>query len=82
VRISRAGRGRVVENLVVERLWRRVTYAAVSRQEDRRVPEALHGVQGYGAFDTRERSHQALTSHTPAAVYRQGPKRAAVTTCN
>jgi hypothetical protein len=42
----------------------------------------LNGLQGYFEFYNRERIHQSLNYQTPAAVYRQEPKRAAVTTFN
>jgi putative transposase len=48
----------------------------------RSVPEAIHGLWGSVEFDNRERFHQSLHDQTPAAVYRQGQKRAAVATVN
>jgi transposase InsO family protein len=42
----------------------------------------MNGLQGDFEFYNRERIHQSLNDQTPAAVYRQGPKRAAVTTFN
>ncbi len=74
------GRGRVFDTMFVERLWRSVQYAAVYLKDDRSVPEAVNGVQGDLEFYNRERIHQSLNYRTPAAVYRQGPQRAAVTT--
>ena len=80
--ISRDGRGRVFDNIFVERLWRSVKYEEVYLKDYRSVPEAMNGLQGYFEFYNRERIHQALNYQTPAAVYRQGPKCAAVTTFN
>ena len=82
VLISRDGRGRVFDTMGVERLWRRVKSEAVSRKDDRRVPEVMNGVQGSLACYNRERIHPSLTYQMPAALYRQGPKGAAVTTVN
>jgi putative transposase len=82
VLISMDGRGRVFDNMFVERLWRSVKYEEVYLKDYRSVPEAMNGLQGYFEFYNRERIHQSLNYQTPAAVYRQGPKRAAVTTFN
>jgi putative transposase len=82
VLISRDGRGRVFDNIFVERLWRSVKYEEVSLKDYRSVPEAMNGLQGYVEFYNRERIHQSLNYQTPAAADRQGPKRAAVTTFN
>jgi putative transposase len=82
VLISMDGRGRVFDNIFVERLWRSVKYEEVYLKDYRSVPEAMNGLQGYFEFYNRERIHQSLNYQTPAAVYRQGPKRAAVTTFN
>jgi putative transposase len=68
--------------MFVARRWRRVKYEAVYLKDDRRVPEARDGLQGDLEFYHRERIHQSLNDQTPAAVYQQGPKRAAVTTFN
>jgi putative transposase len=76
------GRGRGFDTMVGERRWRRVKSEEVSRKDDRSVPEAMHGLQGDVECYTRERIQQSLNYQTPAAVYRQGPKRAAVTTFN
>jgi putative transposase len=54
------GRGRVFDNIFVERLWRRVKYAAVYLKDYRRVPEAMNGLQGDFELYNRERIHQSL----------------------
>ena len=82
LRISRDGRGRVFENIFVERRWRSMQYEEVYRKDYRSVPEAMHGWWGDVEFDNRERFHQSLHDQTPAAVYRQGQQRAAVATVN
>lgn len=78
--ISMDGRGRVFDNIFVERLWRSMKYEEVYIKEYRSVQEALHGLWSYFEFYNRERLHQSLNYQTPAAVYRQGQKRAAVAT--
>ena len=82
IRISRDGRGRVVDNIFVERRWRSMKDEEVYLKDYRSVPEAIHGLWGYVEFDNRERFHQSLHDQTPAAVYRQGQKWAAVATVN
>jgi putative transposase len=82
VLISMDGRGRVVDNIFVERLWRSVKDEEVYLKDYRSVPEAMNGWQGDLEFYHRERIHQSLTYQPPAAVYRQGPKQAAVTPFN
>jgi putative transposase len=58
--ISMDGRGRVFDNIFVERLWRRVKYEEVYLKDDRNVPEAIHGLWRYFEFYNRERLHQSL----------------------
>jgi hypothetical protein len=82
VRISLDGRGRGFDTMCGERRWRRVKSEEVDRKADRRVPDARHGWQGDFACYTRARIQPSLHYQPPAAVYRQGPKRAAVTTVN
>jgi putative transposase len=71
VRISMDGRGRVFDNIFVERLWRTVKYEAVYLQDYQSVPEAVAHLGQYFAFYNSQRLHQALNYRTPEAVYRQ-----------
>jgi putative transposase len=80
--ISMDGRGRVFDNIFVERLWRSMKYEEVYLKDYRSVPEAIQGLWRYFEFYNRERLHQSLNYQTPATVYRQGQKRAAVATLN
>jgi putative transposase len=80
--ISMDGRGRVFDNIFVERLWRSMKYEEVYLKDYRSVPEAIHGLWRYFEFYNSERLHQALNYQTPATVYRQGQKWAAVATLN
>jgi len=77
VRISMDGRGRVFDNIFVERLWRTVKYEDVYLRDYESVPAAIAGLGAYFSFYNRERLHQALGYQTPAAVYhgREGQKR-------
>ena len=65
------GRGRALDNVFVERLWRSVKYEEVYLREYNTVREARQGLQRYFGFYNDERLHQALGYRTPAAVYRE-----------
>jgi putative transposase len=80
IRISQDGRGRALDNIFVERLWRSVKYEEVYLKDYRTVVEARRGLGEYFEFYNRERLHQSLGYQTPEAVYRQGQKSAAETT--
>jgi putative transposase len=76
VRISMDGRGRALDNIFVERLWRTVKYEEVYLKEYETVPVATCGLGDYFRFYNEERLHQALAYRTPAAVYHAGAARA------
>jgi len=63
------GRGRALDNVFVERLWRSVKYEEVYLHDDGSVPEARRGLGRYFAFYNDTRPHQALGYRTPATVY-------------
>ncbi len=71
VRMCMDGRGRALDNIFVERLWRSVKWEAVYTHDYQTMQEAWHGLHRYFAFSTRERPHQALGYLTPAEVYLQ-----------
>jgi putative transposase len=72
IRISMDGRGRALDNVFVERLWRTVKYEEVYVRDYQSVQDARQGLGHYFAFYNEERLHQALGYRTPAAVYREG----------
>ena len=82
IQISMDGRGRALDNIFVERLWRSVKYEEVYLKDYRYAPDAITGLGTYFEFYNRERLHQSLGYKTPEAVYRQGLKLAAETTLN
>jgi putative transposase len=82
IQISMDGRGRALDNIFVERLWRSVKYEEVYLKDYRNVVEAKQGLGNYFEFYNGERLHQALGYQTPKAVYGQGEKSAAMTTLN
>jgi putative transposase len=72
VAVSMDGRGRCLDNVFVERLWRTVKYEDVYLKCYETVPELGRGLGCYFAFYNEERLHQALGYRTPAEVYREG----------
>jgi putative transposase len=70
VQISMDGRGRALDNVFVERLWRTVKYEEVYVRDYQSVRDARQHLAQYFAFYNEERLHQALGYRTPAAVYR------------
>jgi putative transposase len=73
VAISMDGRGRAIDNVFVERLWRSVKYEEVYLHDYATAWEAEDGLERYFAFYCHERIHQALGYRTPAEVYGQRP---------
>jgi putative transposase len=77
VAVSMDGRGRALDNVFVERLWRSVKYEDIYIQGYDTVPELHRGLARYFAFYNHERLHQSLDYRTPAAVYQGvGAKKA------
>jgi putative transposase len=72
VKVSMDGRGRCLDNVFVERLWRSVKYEDVYLRCYETVPELGCGLGRYFAFYNGERLHQALGYRTPADVYGEG----------
>lgn len=70
--ISMDGRGRVFDNIFVERLWRSVKYEDVYLKGYATMGELMVGLAGYFAFYNGERPHQSLCQATPDTVYRSG----------
>ncbi len=72
IAISMDGRGRALDNIFVERLWRSVKYEDIYIKGYASMPELLLGLTEYFAFYNQERPHQSLGYLTPEAVYRSG----------
>jgi putative transposase len=70
VAVSMDGRGRALDNVFVERLWRSVKYEDIYLRSYEAVPKLHRGLARYFAFYNDERLHQSLDYRTPAAVYR------------
>jgi putative transposase len=69
VQISMDGKGRVFDNIFVERLWRTVKVEEVYLRDYQTVAEARYGLGRYFEFYNKKRFHQALGYRTPAEVY-------------
>jgi putative transposase len=71
VQISMDGRGRYVDNIFTERLWRTIKYEEVYLHEYTCPREAQRGLSRYLDFYNHQRLHQALGYRTPSSVYYQ-----------
>ena len=73
--ISMDGRGRALDNVFVERLWRSVKYEEVFLHDYATVQEAMEGLRKYFEFYNDRRLHQSLEYQTPKEVYEQSAPR-------
>jgi putative transposase len=71
VQISMDGRGRALDNVFTERLWRTIKYEEVYLHDYDTPRQARAGLTRYFTFYNHERPHQALAYRTPAEVYFQ-----------
>jgi putative transposase len=69
IEISMDGRGRALDNIFVERLWRTVKYENVYMNDYQTVAELRQGLAVYFEFYNQERLHQSLNYQTPEEVY-------------
>ena len=69
IAISMDGRGRCMDNIFIERLWRSLKYEEVYLKDYASVREARMGIESYFRFYNQERLHQSLDYRTPAALY-------------
>jgi putative transposase len=69
IAISMDSRGRVFDNIFVERLWRTVKYEDIYLKGYETIAQAEHGLTAYFQFYNTERYHQALRYQTPWNVY-------------
>jgi len=72
VRISMDGRGRWMDNVFIERVWRSLKHEDVYLKGYADGREAKAGIGEYFAFYNERRLHQALGDRTPMAVWREG----------
>lgn len=67
--VSMDGRGRCLDNIFIERLWRSLKYEEIYLKDYSSVAEARAGIAGWFRFYNRQRRHQSLSYRTPAALY-------------
>ena len=67
------GKGRYLDNIFVERLWRSVKYEEVYLKAYQNGTEARKGIGAYLDFYNRERPHQALGYRTPGQMFEEEP---------
>lgn len=70
IRISMDSKGRALDNVFVERLWRTIKYEEVYLKDYRSVKEAHCSLKAFINFYNQERLHQALAYKAPLSVYR------------
>jgi len=75
--ISMDGRGRALDNVFTERLWRSVKYEEVYLKDYAGVPDTIANLKTYFRFYNFDRPHQSLDDQTPASVYFGIPKKTA-----
>ena len=73
ITISMDGKGRCMDNIFVERLWRSLKYEEVYLHAYASVAEAKAGIGAWLRFYNEERQHQSLGYRTPRQVYQEGP---------
>ena len=68
-KVSMDGKGRCLDNVFVERLWRTVKYEEVYIWRHETVPALATGLSGYFPWYNQSRRHQSLANRTPAEVF-------------
>lgn len=76
VAVSMDGKGRCLDNVFVERLWRSVKYEEVYLHRYEVVPQLVRGLDRYFAYYNEGRLHPSLGYRTPAVVYWEGRRSA------
>ena len=71
IKISMDGRGRALDNIFVERLWRTVKYENIVIHDYETLSDAKVGLRRYFPFYNDERFHETLAYQTPAQLYWQ-----------
>jgi putative transposase len=69
IEISMDGKGRAMDNIMVERLWRSLKYEDIYLKDYETVQELIEGLRTYFEFYNNERPHQSFDGKTPAEVY-------------
>jgi len=69
IQISMDGKGRWMDNVFIERLWRSLKYEEVYLHAYDTIPQARDGIGAWIAFYNQRRKHQALDRKTPDTIY-------------
>jgi len=69
IKISMDGRGRALDNIFIERLWRSLKYELIYLREFKTVKEVKEAITEYFIFYNNERLHQSLGYETPGNIY-------------
>jgi len=69
IEVSMDGRGRALDNVFIERLWRTLKYSCIYLHEFERVIEVVRAIAEYFKFYNQERPHSSLDYRTPEEVY-------------
>ena len=69
ISISMDGRGRALDNIMIERLWRTVKYEDIYIRDYQTPAEARYGLRKYFAYYNHRRRHKTLNHTTPARAY-------------
>ena len=69
ITISMDGKGRAMDNIMVERLWRSVKYEDIYAKDYSSVSELVAGLKAYFEFYNHERPHQSFAGQTPAEMH-------------
>jgi len=74
IKISMDGKGRAIDNIFTERLWRSLKYEEVYINDYQTVRDARNGIEYYLNLYNNERPHQSLNYMTPYEVYFGKPR--------
>ena len=74
IKVSMDGKGRCLDNVFVERLWRTVKYEEIYLWRHETVPALYSGLGRYFPYYNEERTHQSLDNRTPAELYGKGSR--------
>jgi putative transposase len=69
VLLSMDGKGRYIDNIFIERLWRSVKYEEIYTKEYASIDELIRSLKIYFEFYNNERTHAGLEGKTPAEIY-------------
>ena len=77
IKLSMDGKGRAIDNIFIERLWRSVKYEHVYLRPADNGLDCYKGIRDYFVYYNTERRHQSLDDQKPITVYQQTQKQAA-----